>query len=381
MTSVTTQPRYLNARTNIYNAWDLRKDNLEGAGVYAYEDFRVLQTQSGATMGVDIGKTAVGLMKANVRGGTREGQGLYCVDNVDPAVPLSAGFLAQLNVSVTANASGNPRLDQIVLQVEDSQHAGSNNLASVVCLPGTPSAPVTIDNRTGAAALPASCILLADVIVASGAATIVTANIRDRRAFYAEGVIPPVLTAVDQVAFQPPAGVQLAQQACCAQASFDQFQAAALMYLPRRIVGATRIRWKYGQFTTANAQNYIIAIADASGRFIPNATTGVQAYLGAANSFTVRSETITATTFERGWYYVFIGNSPATAGAIVNSYGVIGSLSSASQQVGPMQPNLYLRATGGSTTLPATILALTDVSTLVANAVLPTVPMITLSVG
>jgi hypothetical protein len=51
----------------------------------------------------------------------------------------------------------------------------------------------------------------------------------------------------------------------------------------------------------------VIAIFDASGRKIID--TGSVAFAGARQhmAFRARSETITATTFEAGWYYGFFG--------------------------------------------------------------------------
>ncbi|MBA3844167.1 MAG: hypothetical protein H0X39_16390, partial [Actinobacteria bacterium] len=173
---MTSRPQYLNAATGIYTAWDLRRymdGDPVGPGVADYGSFLVQQRQAGANMTVDIGSTGVGLMQAWVKGSTRDGQGLYRIDNIDVTAPSANTYVAQLNDVITANASGNPRLDQVILQVSDAQHAGVSNLAQITVLAGTANAATTLDTRTGAATLPASCILLADVLVASGAVSIV----------------------------------------------------------------------------------------------------------------------------------------------------------------------------------------------------------------
>lgn len=64
-----------------------------------------------------------------------------------------------------------PRLDQIVLS--------SAGAVSVVA--GTATSGATLDNRTGAAALPSNSIRLADVLVGAAMTNIPAANIRDRR--------------------------------------------------------------------------------------------------------------------------------------------------------------------------------------------------------
>lgn len=83
----------------------------------------------------------------------------------------------------TANGS-NPRLDQIVLVVQDPSYdpALVSSTPTIQVVQGTPTAGATLDNRTGAAAtLPPSSLRIADVLVPTGATTILAANIRDRR--------------------------------------------------------------------------------------------------------------------------------------------------------------------------------------------------------
>ena len=316
MTTVTDRPQYLNANTNVYTAWDLRRTmEGRGAGVHGYEDFRVMERQNGTNMSVDVGKTGAGLMLAWVRGGDRGGQGLYSVDNIDRTAPTTDTYVAQLNEIVTSNASGYPRLDQVVLEVLDEQHAGASNLAQIRVLAGTPTAGATLDNRTGAASLPNNALLLADVIVADSVTSIDDVDIRDRRAFPLQGTVAPLLEDIDSVTLQPAPGLPLHDStsgygARISYANHDEKQAAYLAYLPRRIVGATRIRWKYTQGSPSRVSgDYNIAIYDASGRKVVE--TGVIAWVTALGGVTVnfqeRVETITATTFEPGHYYVAIG--------------------------------------------------------------------------
>ena len=381
MPTVTTRPQFLNANSGVYTAWDLRRAFEEelGEGVFGYEDFRVLPRQAGANMSVDIGKTTPGLMQAWVRGDTRGGQGLYAIDNIDRAAPTTDTYLAQLNEAVTANASGNPRLDQVILEVLDQQHAGASNLAQIRVVAGTPSVGATLDNRTGAAALPASALLLADVIVANGETTIDAVDIRDRRPFPCAGTIPPLLTDVDMVMFRPADGLAVVRNLVSyTHDTLDTHQAAALMYLPRRIVGATRIRWTYSQNATANTGSYVLAIFDASGRRIVD--TGSVAFTGAASSWQERSETIAATTFEPGLYYVFVGFDTATASAQSSWVGVDHSFGSISARPA-ITRNQLLRSTSGGVTVPTTLLGFTDVGSLTAAINMPMVPVVALSVG
>ena len=82
-------------------------------------------------------------------------------------------------VTIAANSSGNPRIDQIILTLT-GYGVGA---ATVSVLQGTASAGATLDNRTGAAALPSGAIRLADILMPNGFAGpfVQTTHIRDRR--------------------------------------------------------------------------------------------------------------------------------------------------------------------------------------------------------
>jgi hypothetical protein len=122
----------------------------------------VVQRGAGANYSVDI---AAG--EATVQGDLVTNQGLYYVYN-DATVNLT-GFAA-------ANAT-NPRIDRITLKVDDAFHGGAGNTASFPIITGTATAGATLTNLTGAGAVPASSILLANVLIPATATTITTANI------------------------------------------------------------------------------------------------------------------------------------------------------------------------------------------------------------
>ncbi len=369
----------------------MRKDNDNcpvGPGVADYESFRILQTQSGATLGVDIGKTSVGLMQAWVRGSTRDAQGLYRVDNVDTTAPTANTYLAQLNVTFSAADATNPRVDQVILVIGDTQHAGAINAANIQVLPGTATAGATLDNRTGVATLPASCILLADVLVPAASTTVVTANIVDRRSYPLVGgnpqpSFPAVFAATDAVTFAPHPAMPQMSGSVIAQGSFDSFQAATLMYLPRGIKSATRLRFKYRQGATAANTFYQVAIFDSSGRLKVATGASVLVYAGTATVTTAVSATIAATTFEPGWYYVWVGNAAATAGSGAFVYGSNLSIASPSvtTSVPSVPPNIAFYKASGGQTVPNTFTGYLDLATNVADINLPTIPVVTLSVG
>ena len=101
---------------------------------------------------------------------------------VVPAKTATKGkYLGQVTaaetVTITANVSGNPRIDIIVAQVLDTvDGADGSDAMQVVAIAGTPAgAPV-------APATPANATLLANVAVANGFATITSGNITDKRA-------------------------------------------------------------------------------------------------------------------------------------------------------------------------------------------------------
>lgn len=133
-------------------------------------NLKVSEKGAGADMSVDI---AVG--KAFVR---KTGTNTYPVYND-----------AIVNKLVGANASGNPRIDSIVLYIDlaASANATSTNVATFAVVAGTPAAsPSAPDDTAIGTAIGASnpYIVLADIAVANGASSITNANITDRRARY-----------------------------------------------------------------------------------------------------------------------------------------------------------------------------------------------------
>jgi len=96
---------------------------------------------------------------------------------------------ATYNIVVTSNASGNSRIDSVVLYIDlaASPTAISDNVAKMVVVAGTPSgSPSAPDDTAIGTAIGASnpYMVLANVTVASGATSIVNANISDQRKQY-----------------------------------------------------------------------------------------------------------------------------------------------------------------------------------------------------
>jgi hypothetical protein len=156
-----------------YSALDLRRSEIVGPvqeGVYAAGDFMVTQRGAGANMSVDIA-AASGAFAA-VQGDSVTGQGLYVVG------PHSA----VINEVIAAADPTNPRVDIVILEVQDNVHdASGGNLARTRVVTGTPTAGATLTNRLGVATVPGSALLLADVLVGAAAGSITNTVIRDRR--------------------------------------------------------------------------------------------------------------------------------------------------------------------------------------------------------
>lgn len=110
-------------------------------------------------------------------------------DSGTPGVGLSQGLYTVVNDAAIANAvtcaaadATNPRLDQVVLKVTDSQDLGdASDVATLEVLTGTPTGGATLDNRSGAAALTNNRLRIADVLVPATATNLTAANVRDRR--------------------------------------------------------------------------------------------------------------------------------------------------------------------------------------------------------
>lgn len=353
MTDLTTQPLNLQNGSYTANQDRLLLDSIkQGEGVVGALDFSC--TAASLTVTAKAGE-------AFVKGTTNSDQGIY-----------NAVSSSDIAVNVDTNSGGaNPRVDQIILRIYDKTVVGGlYDKASIEVVKGTVTSGATLDNRNGVAALPASCILLADVLLAAGGSTI--SSIRNRRKIIGRGVVPPIVTGTTTsvVGFEGVSGVFPQYiSSSLAHASHDTKQVALLQYLPTRIANATKIKFRLGHSATALAGNYNIAICDASGR--PIVSTGSTALTGSASTSALQSATITSTTFEAGLYYVLIGLD--TSAGTADCFGY--------HSYSAYAPNIGFHATSGGTTLPTTILSLTDTSTATPAVVtaLPVLPQVMLA--
>jgi len=77
----------------------------------------------------------------------------------------------------TAAHATNPRVDRVALRLRDAFHGDAANDWTFVILTGTATAGATLANLTGAAAVPANHLLLANILIPANATSVITANI------------------------------------------------------------------------------------------------------------------------------------------------------------------------------------------------------------
>jgi hypothetical protein len=184
-------PEFL--QTQKYSAQRMRAmmatSGLLQEGIVDAGDYKVSQRGAGANMSVDI---AAG--EAWVKGDDAARQGWYHVVN-DGTV----------NLAIPAAHATLPRVDQVVLRVYDSTVIGGpTDAAMLEVVSGTATAGASLSNRTGAAALPATAIRLADVLIAAAGTKIENAAIGNLRSPRAGTTGYPAAVAPLSVAGAPP---------------------------------------------------------------------------------------------------------------------------------------------------------------------------------
>lgn len=117
-------------------------------GVSDLMDGSLLVTTGGSGLTLDVAQGG-GFVSSDV-----DDQGMYSIYNDDTVV-----------LTATTADGTNPRIDQVVATVRDSQFGGVDNDWVLSVLAGTPTGGATLSNLTGAAALPDRTIRLAYVLV------------------------------------------------------------------------------------------------------------------------------------------------------------------------------------------------------------------------
>lgn len=129
-------------------------------------DLKVTEKGSGADMSVDVAVGDAYILNSS-----------WTAGSLDETKFFAVASDAISNVTITANSSGNPRIDIIVATVDKitPPNDEATNVFTVTAVAGTPAGSPT------APATPANSIKLAEIAVANGATSIVNANITDTR--------------------------------------------------------------------------------------------------------------------------------------------------------------------------------------------------------
>ena len=159
---------------------------IEGTGVVGAGDLVV--TQNG-TPNLSVNVAAGVVWCPGTLGGTA---GMQTNLNAQTAYGLPAGLTAQgsycayndatVNLAIAAADPTNPRIDIVCAAIQDAAYAGATNTPVLQVITGTP-AP-----SPSAPAASASAVVVAQIAVAAGVTSIVTANITDKRPFVTGGV-------------------------------------------------------------------------------------------------------------------------------------------------------------------------------------------------
>jgi hypothetical protein len=151
------------------------------AGVSGATDLQVQQYHSGARMSVEINPGGAIVAFNSPAGGKRTIYQSALTDSGTPGSPNGADFWSETFVAADGT---NPRIDRVVVQVQDSILDGSGVYRAIFrVVAGTPWPGATLANGNGAPAVPANSLQLANVLVPAGATTVTTANIQDTRVF------------------------------------------------------------------------------------------------------------------------------------------------------------------------------------------------------
>lgn len=315
--------------------------------------------------------------EAFVRGGDITRQGMYYC------------YESQTTRSITVNAapaSGTFRIDQVILRVFDDAHDASGlSEGRVEVIEGVPQATADLNQNRDAAATNLSTlasppsksyILLADILVTGGASALSSGVIRDRRTYCTEGGVSILASTIDslteRVSPRPHPAIPFGPRSIVIN-NYANAQSAALVWLDREILAATKLIFHYRQDNPASgAANYMCAVCDASGRVIFN-----QNSIALNTSTNVRVHnvmTMPATNFYPGYYWYVFGIGAGTSTVAWYFTGMSADINeggSGSRGNAVQAANVFLESTTGGATFPAskTILGYTDAADVSGNAV------------
>jgi hypothetical protein len=135
----------------------------EGVVDKAGNSFKVAQ-DTGSNMAVKVGSGSAGDLVV-VEGDNSVAQGTYIAEHQDATATLV----------IAASDPSNPRIDRIVVRVDDAEEGGVDDVTDIEVVQGTPA------GSPSAPAVPSSAISVAQVAVGAGVTAITNANITDER--------------------------------------------------------------------------------------------------------------------------------------------------------------------------------------------------------
>lgn len=135
--------------------------SLANEGVRNLPDLAVTQRAAGANMSVDVAAGSAAIQDDHATGG-----GFY-------AYTLATAT----NYPVGTADPTNPRIDRVVIRVRDAALGDAANDIGPFVVAGTPTAGATLANLNGAASVPGSSLLLANILIPAAGTSVTTANI------------------------------------------------------------------------------------------------------------------------------------------------------------------------------------------------------------
>ena len=137
-----------------------------------------------AAGGLAISQKATPNMSVEILGGTPAEGGCWIAGTSSPGTQGLYYCLnnATYNLAIAAAGASNPRVDTIIARVKDEAYEGSANEWVLEAVKGAEESGVTLANRKGVGAVPASSLVLGYVLVPAKATTIVTADIENTAA-------------------------------------------------------------------------------------------------------------------------------------------------------------------------------------------------------
>lgn len=300
-----------------------------GHGVVGAGDMAVTQ------LGTPAMKVNVAAGAAIVRAGGARVKGVYPTYND-----------ATVEVTIAASDATNPRIDLIILHTPDTNYGDASNVPVFVAVAGTPAASPAVPSLSSYP----NCLVLAQIAVAAGATSIVTANITDKRTYAAAlgGTLYAPLTAL-----LPASGIRPGTIA------YDD-QTDSLKYTPDggttwSAVGATSTVGVVGKASNSSSTQAVTTEAD-----LTNLTATITAVAGRCYKVTYKiAGTMSAVDMQ--WWARVYADGAAVDGTYGNRktfYGTAGKWDSLSGVVyitglsaGSRVIKLRAATTGGTATI------------------------------